>query len=643
MADLAAVIEARPSAAALLDKKMKKSHAMISGGVVIAALVVGLGFIGINILQDFSGVTLASFWPYALLVVALLIALGFEFVNGFHDTANAVATVIYTHSLDPNIAVVWSGLCNLCGVLLSSGAVAYAIITLLPVELILQVSSGAGFAMVFALLIAAIIWNLSTWWFGLPASSSHTMVGSIIGVGIANQLMSIHTGTSGVDWEQATKVFKVLLISPLIGFGAAAILLLLSKLFILTKWAKNFAILFDANHRKPLWAIPTILITGIPGAFVFNFIAPLILGLFGDPGKALWQPIQNFQSTYVPYGLYTVMLLVGILGLYLISLFARIVIENADVLFTAPKGATPPPWPIRILLIFTCSGVSFAHGSNDGQKGMGLIMLILIGTVPTAYALNHAVSSHDTQAFITASEQAGLVINNHVDKNGILGDDARAEVTDYIRTKQIRPDTMLALRELVNDLRGDVLTYKEYKAVPANRQANVRNDMYVASEAIRLLQKRDDSLKAAGQPTVFTAAENATLKSYKSKVDQATKFIPPWVKVAVALALGMGTMVGWKRIVVTVGEKIGKEHLTYAQGACAELVAMCTISAADTWGLPVSTTHVLSSGVAGTMAANGSGLQLSTIRNIAMAWVLTLPAAALLSGGLFWLFRQVTS
>jgi phosphate/sulfate permease len=641
MADLAAVVEARPSSAALLDKKMKKSHALISGGVVLMALVIGVGFIGTNIVRDFSGITISSIWPYALLVLALVIALGFEFVNGFHDTANAVATVIYTHSLDPNLAVVWSGLCNLTGVLLSSGAVAYAIITLLPVELILQVSSGAGFAMVFALLIAAIIWNLSTWWFGLPASSSHTMVGSIIGVGIANQLMSVHTGTSGVDWEQATKVFKVLLISPLIGFGAAALLLLLSKLFILTKWAKEFAIAYDANHKKPLWAIPTILITGIPGAYIFNFVAPLILGLFGDPGKALWLPIQTFQSAHVPYGLYAVMLLVGIAGYYCTYLFARLVIENADVLYSAPDGATPPPWPIRALLIFTCSGVSFAHGSNDGQKGMGLIMLILIGTVPTAYALNHAVSSKDTQSFIAASEQAGVVINNHVDKTGILGADARAEVTDYIRTKQIQPDTMLALRELVSDLRGDVTTYKEYKSVPANRQANVRNDMYVASEAIRLMQKHDESLKAAGQPTVFTSAENATLKTYKSKVDQATKFIPPWVKVAVALALGMGTMVGWKRIVVTVGEKIGKEHLTYAQGACAELVAMCTISAADTWGLPVSTTHVLSSGVAGTMAANGSGLQLATIRNIAMAWVLTLPAAALLSGGLFWLFRQV--
>ena len=634
MSDLATALPARPAAAAILDKKMKKSHAMVSGGIVLAALVIGLGFIGVNIFNDFNGVAIGSIWPYLLLIFALLIALGFEFVNGFHDTANAVATVIYTHSLDPNIAVVWSGLCNLTGVLLSSGAVAFSIITLLPVELILQVSSGAGFAMVFALLIAAIIWNLSTWWFGLPASSSHTMVGSIIGVGIANQLMSVHTGTSGVDWEQATKVFKVLLISPLIGFGAAALLLLLSKLFILTKWAKAFAVNFDANHKKLLWALPTIVVTGVAGTYVMNFIAPLVLGLFGPLGAPIWQPVAYIESWSSPTGLIAVMFLVGLVGLFVISLFARIVIENADVLFTAPKGNTPPPWPIRALLVFTCSGVSFAHGSNDGQKGMGLIMLILIGTVPTAYALNHAVTGRETQAFIAASEQAGAVLNQHVDKSGVLGEDARAEVTDYIRTKQIKPDTVLALRELVKDLEGDVNVYKEYKAVPANQQANVRNDMYVASEAIRLMQKNHNP--------AFTAAESKTLATYKSSVDKATKFIPVWVKVAVALALGMGTMVGWKRIVVTVGEKIGKEHLTYAQGACAELVAMCTISAVDNFGLPVSTTHVLSSGVAGTMAANGSGLQISTIRNIAMAWVLTLPAAALLSGCLFWAFRQVT-
>ncbi|MGC1463142.1 MAG: inorganic phosphate transporter, partial [Terracidiphilus sp.] len=344
MADLATTAPLRPPAAALFDKKMKKSHAWISGGIVVMALLGGLGYIGFHISEDLTNISMTSFWPYALLGVALLIALGFEFVNGFHDTANAVATVIYTHSLDPNIAVVWSGFCNLAGVLVSSGAVAFSVITLLPVELILQVSSGAGFAMVFALLIAAIIWNLSTWWFGLPASSSHTMVGSIIGVGVANQLMNAHTGTSGVDWEQATKVFKVLLISPIVGFGAAGLL------FLLSKWLIKY-----------------------------------------------------------------------------------------PALYQAPKDNTPPPWPIRALLILTCSGVSFSHGSNDGQKGMGLIMLILIGTVPTAYALNHAVSTSDVQAFVAASEQAGQVIDHHVDKSGTLGADPRSEVTDYIRTKELQP------------------------------------------------------------------------------------------------------------------------------------------------------------------------------------------------------------
>jgi len=538
MADVATTVAAPPIGASLLDRKKNAFPGWITGAIVTVALLGGLVYVGVHIAGDLADVTVVSWWPYVLLGIALLIALGFEFVNGFHDTANAVATVIYTHSLDPNIAVVWSGLCNLAGVLVSSGAVAFSVITLLPVELILQVSSGAGYAMVFALLIAAILWNLGTWWFGLPASSSHTMVGSIIGVGIANQLMSAHTNTSGVDWEQATKVFKVLLISPVIGFVCAALLMLLSKAFI-----------------------------------------------------------------------------------------------KYPALYQAPKDNTPPPWPIRALLVLTCSGVSFSHGSNDGQKGMGLIMLILIGTVPTAYALNHAVTTRDVQQFIAASDNAGQIFNAHVDAKGILGPDARATVTDYIRTKELQPDTVLALRELVQDLSHEVALYKEFKSVPASQQTNVRNDMYVVSEAIRLMQKTHNP--------AFTAQETAALASYKSKIDKATKFIPGWVKVAVALALGLGTMVGWKRIVVTVGEKIGKEHLTYAQGACAELVAMATISAADNFGLPVITTHVLSSGVAGTMAANRSGLQMSTLRNIAAAWVFTLPVAALLSGTLFWLFRHL--
>jgi PiT family inorganic phosphate transporter len=284
-------------------------------------------------------------------------------------------------------------------------------------------------------------------------------------------------------------------------------------------------------------------------------------------------------------------------------------------------------------MVLTCTGVSFYHGSNDGQKGMGLIMLILIGTVPTAYALNHAVSPMEIQDYIAASERAGHILERYVAPGEAAVANPRAEVTEYIRTKRMKPDTVLALRELVSDLDQEVGHYHEYKAVPEQDQANVRNDMYVASEALSLMAK-------AHNPG-FTAEEWAGLKNYKSKVDKATKYIPDWVKVAVALALGLGTMVGWKRVVVTVGEKIGKEHLTYAQGASAGIVAMGTILLADKFGLPVSTTHILSSGVAGTMAANGSGLRWRTVRNIAAGWVFTLPAAALLSGLLYWAFRAM--
>ena len=522
----------------LLDRKLKHTPSKAGMAVFLAALAAGVIYVVFHVARDLDAASITSYAPYAMLALALLIALGFEFVNGFHDTANAVATVIYTHSLEPNVAVVWSGICNLAGVLFSSGTVAFAVITLLPVELILQVSSGAGFSMVFALLIAAILWNLGTWWLGLPASSSHTMVGSIIGVGIANQLLMSHTGTSGVDWEQAMKVLKALLISPIIGFVLAGMLILLAK------------------------------------------------------------QVAKYPELY-----------------------------------EAPKDNVPPPFPIRALMVGTCTGVSFFHGSNDGQKGMGLIMLILIGTVPTAYALNHAVSPAQVQDFIAASERAARILDHHVDPKGILGPDARATVTDYIRTKQLQPDTILALRELVEDTDHEVAQYKEFKSVPPQEQANVRNDMYVASEALRLMDKSNNP--------GFDENEIAALRNYKSKVDNATKFIPSWVKVAVALALGLGTMVGWKRVVVTVGERIGKDHLTYAQGASAGLIAMGTIFAADKFGLPVSTTHILSSGVAGTMAANGNGLRLRTIRNIAAGWVFTLPAAAVLSGSLYWLFRHI--
>jgi len=500
-------------------------------------LVIGAVYAGSQLVHDLQFAPNTSAMPYVLLGIALFVALGFEFVNGFHDTANAVATVIYTHSLEPHIAVVWSGFFNFLGVMVSSGLVAFSIISLLPVELILQVGSKAGFAMVFALLVAAIIWNLGTWWFGLPASSSHTLIGSVIGVGIANQMMAGRSGTSGVDWSQAANIGKSLLLSPLVGFAVAALLLLAAK------------------------------------------------ALIKDPK-----------------------------------------------LYTSPEGDAPPPLYIRCLLILTCTGVSFFHGSNDGQKGMGLIMLILIGTVPTAYALNHAVTYQESQDFIAVSQQAANTLDHYVQPSAVIAD-ARDDVTQYIRTKQFNDNTMLALRTLVNEVGNETSIYKELKNVPNDRVRNFRNDLYLVSEALRLTAK-------SGKPA-FSAADADVLANYKKHVDRSTRFIPTWVKVAVAMALGLGTMVGWKRIVVTVGEKIGKQHLTYAQGAAAEITAMATIGAADGFGLPVSTTHVLSSGIAGTMAANHSGIQMSTVRNLALAWILTLPVAMLLSGSLFWLFSKV--
>jgi PiT family inorganic phosphate transporter len=283
-------------------------------------------------------------------------------------------------------------------------------------------------------------------------------------------------------------------------------------------------------------------------------------------------------------------------------------------------------------LIGTCTGVSFAHGSNDGQKGMGLIMLILIGTVPTAYALNHAIGFHQVEDFAAVSQQAANVLNHYI-KPGDPVADPRQQVMTFLQTKNASPKTLAAEQQLILAIDHEVVSYKTLANVPANQQSNVRNDMYLASEALRVMQKENTP--------VFTAPDKAVLVNYRSHLDKATKFIPGWVKLAVALALGLGTMVGWKRIVVTVGEKIGKEHLTYAQGASAELVAMATIMAADGFGLPVSTTHVLSSGVAGTMMANKSGLQWGTIRNIAMAWVFTLPAAAALAGALFFVFSHL--
>lgn len=523
-----------------LDHKPNKST--IFG--FVAVLLAGLGYMAFSLNHDITSTMGAptTLLPYLLLGVALLIALAFEFVNGFHDTANAVATVIYTHSLPAPVAVVWSGFFNFLGVLTSTGLVAFGIIALLPVELILQVGSASGFAMIFALLIAAIIWNLGTWFFGLPASSSHTLVGSIVGVGITNALLHGRGATAGVDWAQVEKIGMSLLISPIFGFVLAAAL---------------FWILKKALSKRP-------------------------------------------------------------------------------ELFEAPKDQTPPPLWIRALLILTCTGVSFFHGSNDGQKGMGLIMLILVGVVPMAYGLNHAISTQESAQFGALAQVTAQELNQISKPNqGVTDANARQILTTYIQDKKMNDQVVPALATTIQSIGNQAQAEPNMKQWDSKVVGNIRNDMYLTSEAIKNLDKK--------QPDLLQGKTKKDVAAFKADMDKATKFIPAWVKVMVALALGLGTMVGWKRIVITVGEKIGKTHLNYGQGASAELVAMSTIAAADMFGLPVSTTHVLSSGVAGTMVANKAGLQKSTVINLLMAWVLTLPAAIILSGSLFWLFHTLFS
>ena len=518
-----------------LNKPMGPTGIMIFGAV----MALGLFFTAYSIFTEVeaAGAKPTSILPYLLLAIALLVALGFEFVNGFHDTANAVATVIYTRALPPQIAVVWSGFFNFLGVSLSTGLVAYNIVSLLPIELILSITSSAGFAMVFSMLIAAIIWNLGTWWLGLPASSSHTLIGSIIGVGVMNALLHGRTAYSGVNWGEATKIGYGLLLSPLFGFGAAALLLLLMKVLV--------------RKRE---------------------------------------------------------------------------------LYIEPKTDKAPPLWIRGLLILTCTLVSFFHGSNDGQKGMGLIMLILIGTVPTAFALNRAVEPSRVAGFTEISQQASKIINAKGEGYNVIGN-PRPAVTTYVASHEFSEGTYPSLAVLVESIQKEVQTYGSIQKIPADAAGNTRNDMYLTSEAIKVLLKDKSS--------ELNAADKATLTKYQGMLNASTRYIPRWVKIAVALALGLGTMIGWKRIVVTVGERIGKTHLTYGQGAAAELVAAGTIGLADGFGLPVSTTHVLSSGIAGTMAANGSGIQWSTLRSIALAWVLTLPCAMAISATLFLIFSKV--
>lgn len=449
----------------------------------------------------FDAVLLLPWQHQVGFVFALVVAFGFEFINGFHDTANAVTTVIYTGTLKPTPAVLYSGLCNFLGVLLGGTAVAFAIVNLLPVDLLIDSSSVRAIVMVLSLLLAGVIWNLGTWWMGLPVSSSHTLIGSIVGVGMANSLLMKGNPLIGVNWSQVQTVGLALLISPLIGFVAATLMLGAMKL------------------------------------------------VFKNP------------SLYQPPG----------------------------------DGDEPPHW-IRGVLLATCGAVSFAHGSNDGQKGMGLILLVLIGFLPAHYALD---LHHPEQA--REMRDAAIAVSDIIRKE------------HPVQADKLRDD----LSAIVSKLEGK----QSFAEVASKDRWEVRESIY---------RFRKHVMESPLSP--LTLQEIAPHRIHLSR---SIEFIPYWVTVGVALALGIGTMIGYKRIVVTIAEKIGKTHLTYAQGACAEVVAAATIFIADSFHLPVSTTHVLSSGIAGTMYANRSGLQMGTLKRIALAWVLTFPVAMLLAGALF--------
>jgi PiT family inorganic phosphate transporter len=463
---------------------------------------------------------------FILLCICILCACAFEFVNGFHDTANAVATVIYTNSLKPTTAVIWSGFCNFLGVILGGIAVAMGIVNLLPVELLIDQNVYHSIAMVLALLLSAIIWNFGTWYFGLPSSSSHTLIGSILGVGLAFSVMPEATDGAGVNWGKATEIFGSLLLSPLVGFSLAVILM-----FVLRRALSK---------------------------------------------------------------------------------------EAREQVFSEPKKNQKPPLWIRIVLIVTCTGVSFFHGNNDGQKGVGLVMLILIGIVPTYFALNNEVDPKSLKQNLVTIEQTLAKIDTT-----LLGIEEKKQLSK--------------IRSSSNDLNTLVVHTTEGK-IRQDERLNARRDILVINSN---LKKLTESASAN-----LSAQDKASIKENtddKKGLRRYTDYAPFWVVLMISLSLGLGTMVGWKRIVVTVGEKIGKSHLTYAQGASAELVAASTIGLASGLGLPVSTTHMLSSGIAGTMVASKGikNLQAKTVRNILLAWVLTLPVSIFLSFTLYVFFRWI--
>lgn len=472
--------------------------------------------------------------------LAMFIALGYEFINGFHDTANAVATVIYTRSLSPARAVLVSGIFNFLGVMASGVGVAYSVVNLLPVE-VLVTGGHAEFAVIFGVLGGALVWNLGTWYLGIPASSSHALIGAIIGVGLTHSVAT--PGLSfgfGVHWQAAYKVGISLLVSPLVGFGIAFCALILLKSLL----------------RRP----------------------------------ELYQP--------------------------------------------APRPDTAPPLWVRSLLITTSAGVSFAHGSNDGQKGMGLIMLILIGLAPFSFALNLRAEPHQLEHIRASSGRARQILTELAgNQPEVRASHGAAILEEYLEGEPFTGQVIQAMALQSASLQQQFGSLRSFLDLPAEQRWGVRTDCM-------LLVRSLERTREEGHLTC-TPAQFEELTRFQNDLNLLIEYVCDWVKLAVALALGLGTMVGWKRVVVTVGEKIGKSGLTYGQGLVAQTVTMGTILAGDAWGMPMSTTHVLSSGVAGTMLANQSGLQSQTLTNILMAWLLTLPVTMGLSALLYLTLRQL--
>ena len=474
-------------------------------------------------------------WVIVSLVLALAFVLSFEFINGFHDTANAVATVIYTKAMPPHLAVFFSGVFNFLGVLLGGVGVAYAIVHLLPVELLINVNTGHGLAMVFSLLTAAIAWNLGTWYFGIPASSSHTLIGSILGVGLANALLNGIPVSEGVNWQKAVDIGASLVFSPIAGLLVAGLIL------VGLKW---------------------------------------------------WRPQSKMHKTPEQ----------------------RRKIDDKK---------HPPFWN-RMVLVISAMAVSFVHGSNDGQKGIGLIMLVLIGIVPAQFVLDLSTTTYQ----IERTRDATLHLSQFYQRNNAtlseflaLGKNVADDMPGKFRCNPQRTEAN------INALMSNLTGVTDYHSLSADKRIEVRRDLLCL----------DDTAKQVGKLPGLDSREKADLEKLRKDLTTTTEYAPFWVIIAVALALGLGTMVGWKRVVLTIGEKIGKQGMTYAQGMSAQITTASMIALANIFSLPVSTTHVLSSGVAGTMVANKSGLQSGTVKTILMAWVLTLPATVGLSAGLFWL------